>query len=420
MKAHRLSSLALPKTAIWMMSARLGPIGAGLAAAAILPAPEYGHYVIALAWLGGLVAILAGSAQALVARANQPAQDLSEDPTIGTTDTQLSHVLRQSFLASLLVPIGLGLLFIALDYRGSFILAIVLAGLFSTQNACLGALLWGSRRINSLSLACLSESLLTILAVGLGAFWGKTVEAALWGLALANFLSWLIYVRSIGGFGALLRLWKTSDPDGIHLLQGVLGPSLVNGAAGAAGPAIALVIAAIKEPASAGIYGVWMLLIAAGLFPIQILGIALSPPLIAWREQARKKLAVFALLGGVGWGFLSGAGLFLLGPIVMDALGVEVLAEHNDTIFKASALAALLIFCLCPIATIGPIVQADGRYWTWAYVNAISAVIFIGVTLLWPPSLVLALYACLVAALFRLGIGLPLAFSCVFRWHRQT
>lgn len=420
MKARRLSSLAIPKTAIWMLSARLGPIGAGLAAAAILPAPEYGHYVIALAWLGGLVAILASSAQALVARANQPAQDLTEDPTIVRTDTQLSQVLRQSFLASLLVPIGLGLLFIGLGYRGSFVLPIFLAGLFSTQNACLGALLWGARRINSLSRASLSESLLTILAVGLGALWGKTVEAALWGLALANFFSWLIYVRSIGGFGVLLRLWKTTDPHVSHLLQGVLGPSLVNGAAGAAGPAIALVIAAIKEPASAGIYGVWMLLIAAGLFPIQILGIALAPPLIAWRDQARKKLAILALLGGVGWGILCGAGLFLLGPIAMDALGVEVLAEHKDTILEASALAAALVFCLCPIATIGPIVQADGRYWTWAYLNAISAVIFIGVALLWPPSLVLALYACLIAALFRLGVGLPLAFSCLFRWHRQT
>jgi hypothetical protein len=65
-------------------------------------------------------------------------------------------------------------------------------------------------------------------------------------------------------------------------------------------------------------------------------------------------------------------------------------------------------------------VQADGRYWTWAYLNAISAIIFIGVALLWPPSLALALYACLIAALFRLGVGLPLAFSCLLRWHRQT
>lgn len=413
-----INRLALPRTALWMASARLGPIGAGLAAAITLPPLDYGTYVVALAWLGGLVSVLASAAQALAARAHQdqPASHNRRLPI--DSASHASQVLRQTIFVSWLVPVCLMGLFAGLGYEGSVVAALGFSGLFGAQNASLAAFLWGEKRLRALSNVAMVESTLTIFGVFTGSLWFGGVEGALWGLTLAGLVSWLGYGWAAGGAGYLIMLWRERSPT-THTLQGIMGPSLANGIAAAAGPAMALVIAAARDPASAALYGWMMLLIAGCLFPIQILGIALAPPLISMNNTERARLGASSLgismvcAVGVSWG------LIILGPSLSQFLPVDGPPLDPKKVTELFNLAAWIFACLCPVVLAGPIVQANRHYWTWAAINGISAAIFVIAACLLPLDISLALQACLASAIFRLSIGLPLAGLSVVSWLRR-
>ncbi|MEN9855096.1 MAG: hypothetical protein RLZZ157_222 [Pseudomonadota bacterium] len=396
-------------TALWMVAARLGPIGTSLVAALTLNSPEYSHYVVALAWIGGLTSVLATSAQAVAVRVGHGAAQ----PGHGAADALLRHAI----LIACVIPVILAGVFGALGYAPTLVVAVALCGFIGALNACFGALLWARRAVWVLGLLGLLESGLMVVGVGLGGRLLGDATAALSGMGLASLVAGLAYVRALGGHAHVLAMWRNGQPRP-HVWRSILGPSLVNGLTNALAPAIALVIAAARAPESAALYGIMMLAVAALLFPVQVLAIAFAQPLVVRTFDARARLGGLGLGVGMFWGLAVFLALMFLGP----QLGtMEIAATRFDIlahITRFALLTGVILLCFCPVAMAGPIVQADGRYWTWAALGVMSGAIFVGAAALLPAGSGLSLQACLASAGFRLLVGVPLAWRIVVRWQR--
>jgi O-antigen/teichoic acid export membrane protein len=415
MKSIDTFQATLVATAIWMSASRFGPIAASIVAALTLTSSDYGLYVVALAWLGGLVSVVSSATQVQFARALEGTETIvgSASRQSGKPDVQ---ILKSSLFTTALVPICTTITLYNSGYPSVIITLIAVAGLFSGINSVLGALLWSENRLHVLSwLACL-ESALMIVGIYLGGLLVGDLLGSMIGLTCASVLACLSYSLA-SSFVLAGPLPEIVSPVA-RPLQSILTPNLLNGVASAAGPALALTACIHRDPSGIPLYGLAMIVIALFLFPVQILGVSITQPLITKRNHERVELGRNSLLVGFIVGVLVAACLVVLGPHVWGLGQLNTWIPQSAAISEIFLLLAGIYFCFSIVVAAGPIVQANRQYWLWAGLNIICALVFVVASWLLPTGPTLIFQACFISAVLRAAIGIPLASCVVQKWSR--
>jgi hypothetical protein len=403
-------------TAVWMSASRLGPTIASIAAAASLPSADYGFYVVAIAWFGGLVSVISGASQAFVARAKEASSGLDQSNLDKLNSKLTAEVLNWSRMVVGSVPLCIGIALYSSGFSNNIIAMVALAGFFSAMNSVFSALLWGRGCLYTLAgLACL-ESALMILAVAIGGQMTGDLAGATYGLAGASILASLAYCVAI-----VLKIDRESLSARIKTEQNhfqILTPNLLNGVAGVVGPSLALSVCINRDPTSLPLYGLTMVFIALLLFPLQILGVAIAQPLIAKQTAEKVELGRNSLLVGLFFGLAIALCIFLVGPYAVQVFPFKSIMNGETPIHEVLLLTSLIYFLFSIVVTAGPIVQANGQYWGWAFLNCVCAMVFVCAAWLLPLGPTLIFEACLISAALRAVIGFPLASRVVQKWSR--
>jgi O-antigen/teichoic acid export membrane protein len=396
--------LALPSTGVWMASARMGPILCGFIAASGLSSPQYSRYVVAIAWTAGILQVLVAAYQALAAKTNQKE---------ASRHRETAHLVKLGLVATTFVTLVLGIGSYSAAQDWHLTLAIMVACCASGLTQLFSTALWGLGQTRLIAFTSLFESITAIIFVILAVRLTNSATFAIGGLGAASLLTCMIYVWHLFQQKLLARpdgsLAATSGAIDHH----VVWPSLINGAASALGPAIALLIAASRASDTAAAYGVAMLFIAGALFPIQILSLAIFPSLMRSHNQAGLRQTLISLAIASLWALGAGFALLLLGPLVAKTLGIAVHVRADTW-----AIIGLIAFGSAQLSIMGQAIQASGKFWVWAWVNATGAICMIGATAFLPLSINLLLIATIGAIVVRYLISAPYFIQTLRNWRQ--
>ncbi len=352
------------------MATRAGPFLLGWIAVAMLSSQDYGSFVLAFAWVNAIVGICLGLFPALASRA--AVQATSKNQIIG----QLGQVGMPLIAVLALVAIATGPLRDPTSADALLLwLATGWACLTLGASSLLAIICWSFGQNKPLLVLALLESLLH----------------AIW-LLICGVLAWDTFVIMLGlgtisaaiSMGFLLTMTKgkpeflpefrhAKNPTSRIKFTDLLGPNLLNTLAMSMTPAFALTITAARGPDLniEVIFGLALLWISAGLFPLQVLAISQSQKLIKLRTESEKdrvdrlNTEEWRLLGlSVLWG-ITIAGLILgIGPKFIEAYRApfgQLLPYLGHVAWTVVGLALL--------AAVGPILQAQYRYRIWSAIN---------------------------------------------------
>ncbi|OYU77557.1 MAG: hypothetical protein CFE32_05210 [Alphaproteobacteria bacterium PA3] len=403
-------------TAIWMMASRAGPFLLGWIAVATLKHQEYGSFVLAFAWVNAMVGICLGLFPTLAARA-------------------ANEVNAKTYLTAHLIKLGVQLI-------AGLALIIVASVLFAGPTST--ATVWHGLATGWASLAVGCSCLLSIISWSLGqgrslvglallesilhAIWLVTCGILAWntsvimlglGVISATVSIWFLLTLSRTNPSLLRQLSSAKKPDTPMKLASIVGPNLINSVAMSVTPALALVIAVARTPDLdiEVIFGLAMLWVSAGLFPIQVLMLKLSQKLVQLRTTS-EEISAYELnatelaslgLGGI-WG-IGLAGIILwLGPIAVGNFKMPF-AQLLPHLWQVAWIAGGLAF----LASVGPILQAQHRYTTWSAINVFGCFVLLcyaGFGILSPATL---LYGMSLSVLSRCIFAAPLLSASVKR-----
>lgn len=388
-----------------MMATRAGPFLLGWIAVVTLPSQDYGSFVLAFAWVNAIVGICLGLFPALVSR---------------TAVQATSNKVLIAELTRLGMPLiaGLALVAVALsplrDPEGATGLSLRLA----TGWACLTLGV-----SNLLAIICWSLGQSKPL-IGLALL--ESLMHAIW-LTICGTLAWETFVimLGIGGISAAISMGflrsliqhKLISHADFSLAQNskpqikftsLLGPNLINTLAMSLSPALALSIASARGPDFniEVIFGLALLWISAGLFPLQILTLSRSQNLIKLRAEPgalranRLNMEEWTLIGvSVFWGIMIAGLVLWLGP----KIGETPLSPFSQLMPYLGQVAWIMTGWAF-LAAVGPILQAQHRYGTWSAINLAGCL----------SLLFYASYAALSPAALLVGTSLSVLIRCGF------
>lgn len=388
-----------------MVATRAGPFLLGWIAVVMLSSHAYGAFVLAFAWVNAAVGVCFGLFPALASRSAED-KDRSDQSTADLIRLGMSLISGLALLAAVF-----GLL-----SDGSAYLAVAPAlatgwSCLSLGCSCFLAILCWSLGLNKPLVG------LTLLESFLHALW----------LMICGIFAWDVFVIMLGlgtisaliSSGFLLILIQndpsllkaqslTSDQAKPSKFASLFGPNLSNTLTMSATPALALTITSMRGPALniEVLFGVGMLLLSAGLFPLQVLTLKQSQKLIRYRTASEK--SDNQSLYGSEWAFIclalvwgiAFAGLVIwIGPLILSvsATPFNVLQPYLPHIAWIGAGWAFL-------AAAGPVLQAQYRYQTWSIINIAGCI----------SLLVYAGFGPLSAGMLLIGTSLSVLVRCGF------
>jgi hypothetical protein len=388
-----------------MMASRAGPFLLGWIAVATLQQQEYGSFVIAFAWVNAMVGICLGLFPTLAARA---AHDASATTHLTAHLIKLGASLIAALAILVAASVGLGdLSSTDAVWHG---LATGWASLAIGFSCLLAIISWSLGRGKSLIALALLESILhAIWLVTCGILeWNISVIMLGMGAISAMMAMGFLLTLSQTNPSLLKQLRSASKPDTSINLTSILGPNLMNTFAMSVTPALALLIATARAP-NLDLevnFGLAMLWVSAGLFALQVLTLNQSQKLIELRttsgaistEQLNATELASIGLGAI-WGIGLASLILWIGPIAIGNFRTPF-APLLPHVWQVAWIGGGLAF----LAAVGPILQAQYRYWTWLAINVAGCLVL----------LCYAGFGALSAATLLYGMSLSVLIRCVF------